>query len=264
MFLLHQQFCNAHAVIGMRGFRQRLLQIIDTRLRLAATVTADHLIRDKMQSMRDNQDLTLENMRVGVLKGEVKDADGSVIWDMYDIMGQTQVTLFFNIATSNSNANLLLLTENLKRQMRTKLGGRSFSGVRVICSIEFFDKLVNHDDMQERWALWQDGAFGRDYPPTTNFKFNGVTFTVYEGGTDAGDFIPAGLAYAYPEGVPKLFRTAYAPGDYLEVVGTKGVPFYAKQERMPFDKGVMLEAQTNPLFYCTLPEAVFELSTAAS
>lgn len=223
------------------------------------------LIRGKMESMRANQDLTLEHMRVGVLKGQVVDADGtSVLWDMYDMMGQTQQTVFFNMVTPTTNIDLLLLTEQIKRKMRAALGGRSFSGVRCIVSIGFFDKLVGHDDMKERWALWQDGAFGRDYPTTTNFKFNGVTFTVYEGGTDAGDFIPDGFGYAYPEGVPKLFRTAFAPGDYVDVVGTLGVPFYAKQERMPFDKGVMLEAQSNPLFYCTLPEAVIKLSAAAS
>lgn len=67
-----------------------------------------------------------------------------------------------------------------------------------------------------------------------------------------------------PEGVPGMFRTVYSPADYMETVNTVGVPYYAKQERMAFDKGVELEAQSNPICFNQLPEAVIKLSVAAS
>ena len=72
------------------------------------------------------------------------------------------------------------------------------------------------------------------------------------------------IAYAYPEGVPGMFQSKFAPADYMETVNTQGLPFYAKMETMPFNKGVIGEAQSNPIHFNSLPEAVIKLSTAAS
>ena len=222
------------------------------------------LVQRQLVQLKSNIDLTLEHMRVGALKGKVMDADGvSEIWDLYSIFGMTQTVLGFNINTAASSVDLRQKTEDLKRAIQRKLGGKSFSRVRVKCSESWFDKFVGHDKMYKAWELYQGGVFNREFPGQ-NFVFNGVVFQVYSGGTDKGDFIPAGEAYAYPEGVRGMFQIAYAPGDYMETVNTMGVPYYAKQEPMPFNKGVMLESQSNPIVLNTLPEAVIKLTTAAS
>lgn len=221
------------------------------------------LVGERQQSMKDDIDLTLEHMRVGALKGLVLDADGSTLYDVYDIMGQSQEVIPFNIATANSGANLLLKTETLKRTIRDAMGGYAVGKIRVICSVDWFDKFVNHDDMKARWDKWQDGAFGRDYPNETNFEFNGVVFTVYSGGTSAGDFIPAGEAYAYPENID-VFHMWFAPGDYMSVVGSLGVPYYSSLKRLDHDKGVEIESQSNPLPWVKYPEAVVKLTDDAS
>lgn len=59
-------------------------------------------------------------------------------------------------------------------------------------------------------------------------------------------------------GVTDLLITRYAPADYVETVNTIGLPFYAKQERLRLDKGVELEAQSNPLNLCTKPRAIIK------
>jgi len=89
-------------------------------------------------------------------------------------------------------------------------------------------------------------------------------FEEYAGGIGTHDFIESGFAYAYPEGVQNLFQTRFAPADYMETVNTKGLPYYAKQELMKMNKGVHLESQSNPITFCSLPEAVIEVSAAAS
>ena len=43
-------------------------------------------------------------------------------------------------------------------------------------------------------------------------------------------------------------------------VNTIGLPLYAKQELMRMNKGVALEAQSNPLNLCTKPRAVIKLT----
>jgi hypothetical protein len=59
---------------------------------------------------------------------------------------------------------------------------------------------------------------------------------------------------------PELLITRFAPADYIETVNTLGLPYYAKQEIMPFGKGVALEAQSNPIHLPTRPAAIVRLT----
>jgi hypothetical protein len=149
------------------------------------------------------------------------------------------------------------------------MGGRSFTRVRVICSTNFLKKFRGHNKMKEAYNRWQEGAFLRTSGTTGNgmtvdFEFDGVVFSLYEGEVGGSELIEDGYAYAFPEGVPGMFQTKFAPGDYVETVNTVGVPYYAKQELMKFGKGVDLEAQSNPICYNQLPEAVIRLSILAT
>lgn len=222
------------------------------------------LIARKLAVVRGSMDLTHEYQRVGALKGVVLDADGTTeLLDIYDAFGMVQETQFWNVAVA-ANGDPKASCIALKQLMKTKLGGRSFRKVRVICSLGFFNKLVGADKMVKAWELWNNGLFLRTDQTTSDFEFADVVFEIYSGGLSNGDFIEDGYAYAYPEGVPGMFQSAFAPGDYMETVNTIGLPFYAKQERMPMDKGVMGEAQSNPLHFNSLPECVIRLSIAAS
>lgn len=225
---------------------------------------ASTLVLRKLTNVRASMDLTHENMRVGALKGLVTDADGSTLLDVYDAFGMVQQTQFWNIVSATDGdpkASVIAL----KSMIRAKLGGRSFSKIRAICSLGFFTKLVQNSKMIKAWELWNQGAYLRtDQVNGGDFEFAGVIFEVYDGGTSAGDFIPDGLAYAYPEGVPGMFQSKFAPADYMETVNTQGLPFYAKMEPMPLNKGIIGEAQSNPIHFNSLPEAVIKLSVAPS
>ena len=225
---------------------------------------ASTLVLRKLGVVRASMDLTHEHMRVGALKGQVLDADGSLLLDVYDAFGMTQQTQFWNIAAAaNGDPKASIIA--LKAMIRAKMGGRSFGRIRVICSLGFFTALVQNSKMIKAWELWNQGAYLRtDQVHGGDFDFAGVIFEVYDGGTSAGDFIPDGIAYAYPEGVPGMFQSKFAPADYMETVNTQGLPFYAKMEPMAFNKGVIGEAQSNPIHFNSLPEAVIKLSTAAS
>lgn len=225
---------------------------------------ASTLVLRKLGVVRASMDLTHEHMRVGALKGQVLDADGSLLLDVYDAFGMTQQTQFWNIAAAaNGDPKASIIA--LKAMIRAKMGGRSFGRIRVICSLGFFTALVQNSKMIKAWELWNQGAYLRtDQVNGGDFDFAGVIFEVYDGGTSAGDFIPDGIAYAYPEGVPGMFQSKFAPADYMETVNTQGLPFYAKQEPMPFNKGIIGEAQSNPIHFNSLPEAVIKLSVAAN
>ena len=232
----------------------------ETELRAVQTV-----VRDRIAQMKANIDLTLEHQRIGALKGKVMDADGTTeLLDVYSLMGKTQTTQPWNIATSNTTADPKALCIALKRLVRNALGGKMFRRVRVICSPGFFDKLVAHQNMKAAWERWQEGAFFRQDQTQGDFEFAGVVFSIYDYKIGANDVIEDGFAYAMPEGVTGMFQMWFAPADYIETVNTNGVPYYAKQWEEPSGKWVNLESQSNPITLNTLPEGVFKLTAAAS
>lgn len=252
--LPQQDMITADQVQGVRAFGK------ETEVEAMSTV-----VNQRLTQMKSNLDLTLEYQRIGAVKGKVYDADGTTeLLDVYNLMGKTQVTKFFNINTANSGSDPKQNSIMLKRAMRTALGGRGFRRVRVICSEGFFDKLVGHENMKAAWERWQDGAFARQDQSTTDFEFAGVVYTVYEGEIGGNDVIEDGFAYAMPEGVPRMFQMAFCPADYMETVNTNGAPYYAKQWIPEPRKAVHLESQSNPITLNTLPEAVFKVAVTAS
>ena len=135
-----------------------------------------------------------------------------------------------------------------------------FNGIRVLCSPGFFDALTGHAAVKDAFARWNSGEFLRTDYHNSGFPFAGMFFEEYSGNVAGVPFIPADKAYMVPLGVPDMFMTLYAPADYMDTVNTIGLPYYAKQERMGFDKGVEVESQSNPIHINTRPDAVIELS----
>lgn len=220
-------------------------------------------VRGKLAKMKAQLDVTLEYHRIGAIKGQVMDADGTtVLLDMYSAFNKVQPVQFMALGTATSKVKQLVI--QIKRRIATALGGRSFRSVRVLCDQSFFDSLTGHVTVEKAFELYNQNSYARTDQSGTAFEFAGVTFEEYAGGVGSTQFIPDGLAYAYPEGVTGLFQTAFAPADYMEAVNTEGLPYYAKQEPMAFNKGIALESQSNPINFCSLPEAVIKVSAAAS
>lgn len=219
------------------------------------------VVKQKLAVAKGNLDLTLEYHRIGAIKGLILDADGvSPVMDMYATFNVTQQTKNFILGTAGTRVKDKIA--DINRMIRTKLGGRSFTGVEVLCSAYFFDDLTRHATVEKSFELYNQNSYARDDPRGTAFTFAGVTFREYLGGVGATDFIPAGEAFAYPTGVSGLFQTAYAPAPYMETVNTTGLPYYAKQEAMSFNKGIELESQSNPINFCSLPETVVKCLAA--
>ena len=222
---------------------------------------ASSRVAAKLAVAKGNLDLTLEYHRIGAIKGQVLDADGAtVLMDMYTTFGVAQTVQNFVLGTAGTKVKDKITA--VTRAIRQKLGGRSFTGAEVLCSAAFFDALTGHVTIEKAFELFNQNAYARADQRGAGFTFAGVTFREYLGGVGGQDFIAAGEAYAYPTGVSGLFQTAYAPADYMETVNTMGLPYYAKQKLMSFDKGVEFESQSNPINFCTLPEAVIKLLAA--
>lgn len=228
-----------------------------------------NVVNKRLLRMRRDIDTTIEWQRLGAVKGQVIDADGtSVLLDMFQTFDFSQ--LVKNMALTTDATKVRSEVVDVKRSIEAALGGLQYSGLRVLCSASFFDAFVDHPAVQRAWDNFQDRMMlqqdlrgsENDGSQTSGFMFANVMWEEYRGNVNGTDFIADGEAYMVPEGVPDLFATNFAPADYTETVNTIGLPYYAKQEAMRMNKGVEIEAQSNPISFCTRPNAIAKLTAA--
>jgi len=249
----HDDVVLPEEVQGIRAFGS------ETEMETIASVMARHL-----QTMRNKHAITLENLRMGALKGVILDADGSVIYNLFNEFQITPASIAFPL--SDTKANIKKFCNDILRQMEDNLKGEFMTGVHCLCSPEFFDALTGHATVKEAYLYSQQRAVLID-DMRAGFTFGGVTFEEYRGqATDMNGvsrrFIAAGEAHVFPLGTVDTFSTYFAPADFNETANTLGQALYAKQEPRKFERGTDLHTQSNPLPMCHRPGVLVKLTMA--
>lgn len=224
------------------------------------TETVQERVNQKLAEMAAKHDLTVEWHRIGALKGQVLDADGStVLWDMFTTFGVTaQTEIDFDLDNASpATAALLKKCGTVIGKIEDELGGLTYDHVHAIVSQEFWDDLITHKEIRDTYQA-TNAAQLRDVNMRAEsvLTYGGITFERYRGGVGATRFVAADKAHFFPVGVPDLFLSYYGPADYIETVNTIGLPRYAKQKRMEYDRGISIETQSNPLHLCTRPRVL--------
>lgn len=218
-------------------------------------------VRDqKLAKMNMALDLTLEYHRLGAVQGLILDADGSVIYDLFDEFGIAQPTMVdFNLDAVWAEADggrIRAIITGIVRDIRDALGGRPFSGITALCGDDFFDKLVNHPEVRQLYLNQQAANALRDSNPLDSLVYGGVTFLNYRGWGDVA--ITSAQCQFVPVGVPDLFITRFAPAPWFSAVNTIGLPKYVMATLDPSgEKEITLEGQSNPINVCTTPAVLF-------
>lgn len=243
---LPQQFTiTADEIQGIRAYGSR------TELQGVQDV-----VNARIEKARKQLELTHEFQRIGGIKGLIVDADGTTpLVNLFQSFGITQQTLAMQFGTADVSVKA---GEALDMQ-DDALGTATGTGAIALCGKTFWAKLIADKSVKEVYmqSTKADSLLG---DRRQAFTFGGVLWVRYRGKVGSTAFVGDDEAYLVPEGVDDLFKSVYAPANYMETVNTLGVPHYAKLERLPFDKGVMGEAQSNPLHICTRPRAVIKLT----
>lgn len=220
----------------------------------------DVLIQEEQEVHRSSLDATIEYLRMGALTGQVIGAEGNVIVDLFNVFG----------IPADSNKHDIDFTKPLKTQLldvkrKSEKNQKGIKGkrYRAFCSSGFFDELLENADFQKAHERYLNGKALRE-DVRAGVEWQGIIWEEYE--EEVGDkrFIPQGEARVYPEDKPGLFATWFAPADYNETVGTKGLPYYSKSEPRRMGKGIDIESQSNPINVCTNPLAVRRLVKKAA
>lgn len=223
-------------------------------------------VSEILGEMRAHHEVTHEWHRIGAIKGQVLDADGStVIYNYFtEFDGITETDITFNMA--EGAADLQLLCHQVIRSMNSALGMTPFSGVLAVVGDRAFDALINHASTQAGFLRWNDSEFFRTSKlgamfsggQANGFSFGGIDWFNYRGTIGDVQFIGDAVARFVPLGVPGLFKEVMAPADFMETVGTRGKKFYAKQEPLPFNRGIKFHSQSNVLYMPTRPQALIK------
>jgi len=249
----HDDVILPEEIQGIRAFGT------ENELEAMANVVTDHL-----QSMRNKHAITLEHLRMGALKGNILDADGSTLYNLFDEFEITPKTVNFALGTASTDVKKKCL--EVLRHIEDNLRGEFMTGVHCLVSPEFFDALTSHSKVKEAYERWEEGAALRN-DMRSGFTFGGITFEEYRGQATDPDgntrrFIASGEGHCFPTGTAESFVTYFAPADFNETVNTLGLPLYAKQCPRKFDRGTELHTQSNPLPLCLRPGVLVKLTAA--
>lgn len=218
------------------------------------------LVNRKLISMRRKHAITLENMRMGALKGVITDYDGTTLLNLFTEFGITQKTVDFTFGTATTDIGGVV--RGISGYIEDNLLGDTMTSVYALCSPTFFNSLVTHPTVKAAYAFYvstQQGNPLRD-DLRRGFLFQGVMFEEYRGSatkanedktTTTTKFVPDGDARFFPLGTTETFSNFWAPPDFIDNVNVMPAldaqVFVAPLERMKFGKGMDIHTESNPL-----------------
>lgn len=220
--------------------------------------TMQNYAMQRMGRLRQNIEATWENLRLGAIRGEVLDADGTTIINWNDFWGISAPSAI-NFALTTDTTDVNAKCTEVVRTMQANSEGAFLPSTQVIglAGNAFWDSLVGHPNVQ-KFYLNRPAAdafiAGTTYQA---FTFGGVTFINYRG-TDDGTTIgiATNTCRFVPVGADNVFQMALSPMAESEFfVNTLGLPVYALQvpDR---DRGFWtdLELYSYPLPIVTRPK----------
>mgnify|MGYP000164546925 FL=1 len=220
------------------------------------------VVNQRLGEMMSSHDATVEFGSIGAIKGIILDADGTtVIHDLFTIFGITQTSVDFVLGTAATKIRKKLF--EVKRAIETALGAATFERIHGFAGKTWFERYISHADVEKAFDRFQDGARLRDDPRFQGFEFADVTIEEYRGKVSGVDFVADSEVHFFPIGVPNLFKSYFAPADFMEAVNTVGLPRYAKQAPdTEFNRFVKLHTQSNPLSICVRPGVLVKGTTS--
>lgn len=212
---------------------------------------------ESFESMKNNNEATIEYQRAGALVGKVLDKDGSIILDIHNEFGLEAEIDELDLSTGSTKKQI----RAIKKKSKDALKVNNVSRWIALCGSDFFDGLEGADDVRESFTRFREGEVLRQ--DNDAIRFASVAWEEYDAFVGETKFIEDDEAILIPV-VDGLCITRFAPANYTDTVNTTGVPHYAKAAPKHMDKGFDLECQSNPISLITVPNAIRRIKLKAS
>lgn len=232
------------------------------------------LVRTRvMERLRMNHAWTLEAARAQALVlGTVYAPNGTVVQDWYTEFGITRKSIDFVLGTSTTDV-IAKIEEGIAHIQDNAFGER-VSGMVVLCSPEWFAKLISHASVKTAYQYYSSTQeplrqrLGGDFALRREFVHGGARFVELRdslGGTiGAGTgtrIIPSGKAFMVPTGT-SAFKTYFSPAQRFGLVNTLGEEMYMFETTDPKGTQIEIESETNFVNALLRPALVVELTSS--
>jgi hypothetical protein len=188
---------------------------------------ADVTLR-RMANLRADNDLTHEFMRMGAVLGQTYDADGSLLMDWFDAWGITQADeVDFNLdgvinGKKDAGGEIRVLANEINRTMMRSSGGTWITGQSYaigLCGDEFFDSLIQNQEVRETYLNQQAAADLREGYAFGQFRYGSILWVNYQGTDDQTTVsIDTDKVKFFPANTNGAFEVARGPGESLDLV----------------------------------------------
>ena len=251
---------------------------IQGRRRAGSTAEADTLAlarARKLERMQKQSMITKEYLAVQSIKGNLVTPNGNVVANYYTSFGKTQKEVDFVLGTAATKVGDKI-EEVIGYIQDNILSGDIVNDIVVMCSPEFFQKLVSHAKVESAYQFYMNtnqvagvqvlrDRLGSGLYRT--FAHQGLTFIEYRGSYMKPDgtteaLIGANDAYAVPMDVSEMFEVYNGPADHLDFVNTIGESIYAWEYTDPRGFGHDIFVEFNSLHLNRRPQAVVKVTTS--
>ena len=239
----HDDVVLPEEVQGIRAFGS------ETETETVAGVIARHL-----ETMRNKHAITWSTC-AWALKGVILDADGSVIYDLFDAFDITQRRWPSSWARRGTNVKKCT---TVLADHRGQPQGRVHERRPCACARRSSSPRSPVTPRSRR-----PSRTGRRAPsssttcvaasPTAASPSRSISGPGHRCQRHRAPLHRRWRGPCLPLGTIDTFGTYFAPADFNETVNTVGQPLYAKQEPRKFDRGTDLHTQSNPLPMCHRP-----------
>lgn len=210
-------------------------------------------------SVRNDLELTHENMRLGAIDGLVKDADGSTIRDWFaewSISRPSEIN--FDLGAAATGAVRTNCQKVIRAMKRGAKGAWVPNVTQVVglCSDLFYDALIANAEVRSTYLNWQEAADLRTETAFGMFRYGGIWWFNYQGTDDNTTVaVAAGKCKFFPWKARDVFHKMMSPGESFEWVNTPGQDWYSRSipdtKRNEF---VEIEVMSYPQYVCLRPE----------
>lgn len=228
--------------------------------------TVDAVIARKLARIRQNHAITLEFSRAWALtRGEVYAPNGTVQANYFTEFGVTQKVIDYTLGTAGTNV-IAKSEEGLSFVQDNVMTGEVVNNVVVLCSPEFFAKLIDHASVKTAFQFYTStqeplrqrlgtGLYRR-------FVFGSIEYIEYRASYNGQRLIPAGEAYMIPVGTTDTFMTYHSPSMKFGAVNTVGEEMYAYTYYDPRDEKILIQTEQNTLNLIRRPQSVVKLTSS--
>ncbi|MCB1462131.1 MAG: major capsid protein [Nitratireductor sp.] len=252
-----------------------LLQVINGAIEPRSL---DRELLRKLTAIRNHHSITLEYIRLGMLRGLIKDGAGATLYDLFDVFDIAKKSVDFKLGTAGTDVRAKC--EEVVDHVMTNLRGETMTGVETVVSSSWFNKLITHVNVEKFWLQAQNSSEHRDLRRLHSagnwgrvFEFGDIVFREYKGGLPVKGAngaittvanVEAGKGHAYPSGTQSMMRTFEAPVYHIDLANQppEQDTIYISPKELDHGEGYELKSQSNRLAVCKQPECLVELTTS--